>query len=537
VDSHFNGKIDSPRVWARALSEEELETVAAGGTPPPHGLAAAWDFAQGIGLDGIITDVVADTGPHELHGRCVQFPARAMTGWNWDGTEERFVHAPHQYGAIHFHDDDIEDCGWETDVAWTVPDDLRSGVYALHMMQDESEDWIPFFVLPPRRSATAKTLFLVPTASYLVYTNEYLNDAPLAEALYGKTPVIDDMHLWHHRHPEFGVSTYDTHSDGSGVQFASGLRPLIHLRPKFRMAAGPWQLPADLHLVAWLDAMGFDHDVATDRELHDMGAELLEQYNVVVTGSHPEYYSEEMMEAWEQYLASGGRAMYLGGNGFYWIIAWHPEKQSLVEIRRGEYGNRAWQALPGEYYMQINGRRSGLWRGRGRAPQKNFGTGFSTECSDESTYFVQMPDARDVRAAFIMEGVGPEEKIGDFGLVGGGAAGIELDRYDLSLGTPSSSLLLAYSEGHSDSYVRVVEDIFINVPMLNGTMDPDVRGDIVYFTTKNGGAVFSTSSIAWCGSLLENGCDNNVSRMTANVLRRFRSDTALPPLEEDSSGG
>jgi N,N-dimethylformamidase len=52
-------------------------------------------------------------------------------------------------------------------------------------------------------------------------------------------------------------------------------------------------------------------------------------------------------------------------------------------------------------------------------------------------------------------------------------------------------------------------------------MDHQVRGDIVYFPTRTGRAVFSTSSIAWCGSLSHNGYDNNVSRMTANVLRRF----------------
>jgi N,N-dimethylformamidase len=40
--------------------------------------------------------------------------------------------------------------------------------------------------------------------------------------------------------------------------------------------------------------------------------------------------------------------------------------------------------------------------------------------------------------------------------------------------------------------------------------------------------VFSTGSIAWCGSLSHNGYDNNVSRITENVLRRFASDDPLP---------
>ena len=210
--------------------------------------------------------------------------------------------------------------------------------------------------------------------------------------------------------------------------------------------------------------MDIEYDVATDRELHDEGAELLKRYNVVFTGSHPEYYSTRMLDAWEEYLAEGGRGMYLGSNGFYWIIAWHPEKPYLMEVRKAELGSRAWQAKPGEYYMQTNGERSGVWRGRARAPQKVFGTGFTAEGFDHSSYYVQLPDARDPAVAFIMDGIGPDEKIGDFGLVGGGAAGYELDRYDLQLGTPPHTRLLAYSEGHSDNYPHVVEEIFFNYP-------------------------------------------------------------------------
>jgi N,N-dimethylformamidase len=54
-----------------------------------------------------------------------------------------------------------------------------------------------------------------------------------------------------------------------------------------------------------------------------------------------------------------------------------------------------------------------------------------------------------------------------------------------------------------------------------------VRGDVVFFTTRNGGGVFSTGSMAWCGSLSHDGYDNNVSRMTRNVLERFRDPRPL----------
>lgn len=533
VDAHLNGKIDSPSVWSRALSIAELDALTGGGAPPRDGLVAAWDFAEGIGPAGIPTDRVADTGPNALHGTCVNMPARAVTGWSWRGVEERFVNAPDQYGAIHFHDDDLEDCRWQTDIAWTVPEGFRSGVYALRLLQGEAEDWVPFFVLPPRGTATAKVLFLVPTASYLAYANAHIvPDVPVSQAILGHTSVLSEQDAWIYGRPEFGLSTYDAHSDGSGVHVSSARRPIVDLRPKHRMGTGgPWQLPADLHLIDWLHAMGFEVDVATDRELHDEGAALLQRYRCVLTGTHPEYCSAEMLDAWETYLAGGGRGMYLGGNGFYWVTAWHPEKAHVIEVRKLEAGTRAWQARPGEHYLQLNGQRSGLWRGRGRAPQKSFATGFTAEGFDRSSYFVQMPDARDPRAAFIMEGIGPGERIGDFGLVGGGAAGYEIDRYELMLGTPPGTLLLAYSEGHSDNYPHVAEEIFFNFPHLGGTMNFQVRADITYFTTRNGGAVFSTSSIAWCGALSHNGYDNNVSRMTANVLRRFLEDEPLPAVD------
>jgi N,N-dimethylformamidase len=44
---------------------------------------------------------------------------------------------------------------------------------------------------------------------------------------------------------------------------------------------------------------------------------------------------------------------------------------------------------------------------------------------------------------------------------------------------------------------------------------------MVFFETPNGGAVWSSSSIAWAGSLSHNQYNNNVSRITRNVLDRF----------------
>ncbi|MBT5435024.1 MAG: hypothetical protein P8Q36_10400 [Alphaproteobacteria bacterium] len=44
---------------------------------------------------------------------------------------------------------------------------------------------------------------------------------------------------------------------------------------------------------------------------------------------------------------------------------------------------------------------------------------------------------------------------------------------------------------------------------------------MTFFETPADGAVFSVGSIAWGASLSHNGYDNNVARVSVNVLRRF----------------
>ena len=84
----------------------------------------------------------------------------------------------------------------------------------------------------------------------------------------------------------------------------------------------------------------------------------------------------------------------------------------------------------------------------------------------------------------------------------GGAAGLEIDRADVSLGTPSHALVLATARGFSDSYQAVVEEVNHADSKQGGTVSPLVRADMVYFEGPSGGAVFSVGSITWCGSLV-----------------------------------
>jgi N,N-dimethylformamidase len=342
--------------------------------------------------------------------------------------------------------------------------------------------------------------------------------------------VLNPADVFLGQHPEFGRSLYDVHPDGSGVTISSRLRPLLNQRPKYQsfqggLGSGLWQYPADTHIVDWLEATGQAYDVIDDEGLHAEGLELLKRYRVVMTGTHPEYYSLAMLDALQGYVDSGGRLIYLGANGFYWRIEYHPELPGAIEVRRAEGGCRTWVADGGEYCHAFTGTYGGLWQRQGRPPQALVGVGFSAEGFDYSSYYRRLPDSFNPRAAFIFEGVGANERIGDFGLIGGGAAGLELDRADRALGTPPHALVLATSEGHTDNYLMVPEDLYCMRLNITASTNPLVRADMVFFETLNGGAVFSTGSIAWAGSLAHDSYANNVARITRNVIRRFLDPT------------
>jgi len=529
VSMLFNGKIDRCGMVPRALSPDDMEAIARGEAPADP--LAYWDTTAGYSDRGIGT-TIEDTGPHGLHAEGVNRPVRAMTGWNWRGREDSFRLDPSQYGGVAFHDDALADCGWSPTVTWTPPTDLRSGVYALKVTAGEAVDRIPVIVRPER--PRAKIAVQMSTFTYLAYANEHLSfDAQIAQAIVAHTPVISGDDLEYQKLQEFGLSTYDHHSDGAGVCYSSWKRPIINIRPGYRMAGMnfPWALPADLSLLWWLEHAGYDYDLITDHDVDREGVEALEPYKTVINVTHPEYYSEGMLDATEHYLTSGGRMMYLGGNGYYWVTAACPDDPACIEVRKLDTGSRAWQAEAGEGYLATTGERSGLWRSRGRAPQKLVGLGFTTEGMDRAEPFERMPDSFHQRVAWIFEGIGDEELIGDFGLARGGAAGVELDRYDLALGTPPHTLLLASSIDHTDNYPLVSEEISYAFPGRGGSQDPQVRGDMIYFTTHNHGAVFAAGSIGWSQALPCKGGENNVGVIMRNVLDAFTTDGALPGSE------
>ena len=258
------------------------------------------------------------------------------------------------------------------------------------------------------------------------------------------------------------------------------------------------------------------------RLLDDEGVEALSPYRAVLTGSHPEYHTERMLDALAAYKAQGGNLAYLGGNGFYWRIARSPALPHIVEIRRAESGVRSWAAEPGEYYNMLDGGMlGGTWRRNRRPPQLLVGVGFTAQGFFEATYYRRTAASRLPQHAWLFDGI-EEDILGDYGLSAGGAAGFELDRADASLGTPENAVVLARSENPPPSIGSVMEDLLAPYRSVAGGPPAELlHADIVYFETPAGGAVFSVGSITFCGSLWRNGFEGPISQLLYNVVKRF----------------
>lgn len=500
----YNGKIENPR-------------ISSGAECLLH-----WAFEKGVAGQ--------HTGDHtgnRHYARLINHPTRSVTSSTWDGSAQKIDDNPSQYAAIHFHDDDIIDAGWEISATVDIPHSVPPGIYALRLQADGETDYVPFALRRPETDRKApKTLLVLPTYTYVAYANERLmhgkdfEGAGLLDHSVSATPhdrlLVD--------HPEWGASLYDLHRDGSGICYASHLRPIPNLRPDYRswLQNAPRHLAAELYTSRLLDTLDIDFDVITDHDLAYEGTAALNGYDVILTGSHPEYSSGTMLDAIENHLGTGGSLLYLGGNGFYWVTSADPQRSDVLEVRRWG-GIRAWEARPGEFHHSTSGELGGLWRYRGRPPNKLVGVGMSSQGWDAKASAFQRQDVSfDPSYSWVFDGI-TDDPIGDFGLIMNGTSGDEIDRFDIALGSPPNGVVLATSTPHSAHYKLTVEDVPMLTAGLDGPACRDVRSDMVLTEQPSGGAVFSVGSICFSGAFPVNNFDNNITRLISNVLTQFLS--------------
>ncbi|TJV06688.1 MAG: hypothetical protein E5Y12_03860 [Mesorhizobium sp.] len=459
--------------------------------------------------------VTSTGGDSVLFLELVNQPAFCMTSRRFDGSsfDPRLV--PSHYDAVHCHDDDMGALQWPASYHLQIPAEASAGVYAFEVGHGGGSERIVFFITSTTRRAPL--LFLVPTATYLAYADEFL-PAHLYEWMCedrGHRFAIDNNLK----------SLYDYHSDLSGVSISSYKKPKATLRDDYNypLCGCPHNLPVDLHFLRFCHNNGIAYDLITDRDLHERGVAGLEGYRAVITGSHPEYMSVEMEHALRQFAAAGGSIAYLGGNGFAGKVAFQDD---LMELRRSPLeAARTWDGPLAEQSLSITNQPGGYLRASGRGEFSLTGVAISLMGFDAAQPFTRTPESHDASAAWLFDGV-TSETFGDEGIVLGGAAGYEVDATDPHLGTSPDTIVIARATGFPDSFVHDATRWY------EGGADERASRRCAEMTLRHlpsGGLIFCASSVAWCGALPAGDAMNEVGRITKNLLMHLAAKGRANP--------
>lgn len=511
--SVFNGRIHDVKFVNKSLSANDIDVLAQENSPITA--KVHFDFSKAEG------DVVIDVMNSNNVGTIYNLPELAVRGRFAKGSINPNEN-PTEFNAIKFNGDDLYDAEWTKSFSFNIPSELTSGVYAARLTQGDFVEYITFFVAAAKGKPQAKLAVWMSDYNYLAYSNITLGVT--AEKNYPGHNFNQSDLAFLKKNPELGVGgVYNQHADGMYFIYGSRKRPDIHMKPNGFL----YNFTQDTHITSMLEHFETEYDIITD-ELVDKEPEVLKQYDVIVSSSHPEYVTVEMFDAVESYQAQGGRFMYIGGNGWFWSVGTHSTLPGVMESRNF--------SPTAERYLS-DGRRGGLMLETGRNTGVTFGNEMSGMIFNGSSSMRRLTDAKNPRASWIFNGCTEGRDFGTYGIdrARGGCAGFEIDRFNPGNGAPRHALHLA----ESNTLMKTVEHVKMSVMPASITYEQEecavdawAKASLVFFETANGGAMFSTGSITWISSALEKNWDNDVCKITMNVINRFLDPSPFPAINE-----
>ena len=130
---------------------------------------------------------------------------------------------------------------------------------------------------------------------------------------------------------QLSTNTYNAYNNWGGFSLYGyhGQSQLQGNRVSFdRPAVGifkQWELP----FVVWAEQNGYALDYAANSDL-ECRPELLENYRLVLSVGHDEYWSGPMRDTLEAFIASGGNVAFLSGNSVCWQVRSENAGRALV---------------------------------------------------------------------------------------------------------------------------------------------------------------------------------------------------------------
>ena len=361
----------------------------------------------------------------------------------------------------------------------TAPE--RSGLYYFHVSTATGGFFsFPWIVAPAE--PTARIAVLASNINWNAYNNFGGRSNYIHPDRFPPTPTVNArLELKRYTDPEH--FNYDT-EDYNPLSFDRP-EPICHI-PEHVQLTDPIEGRAACHVaeaewrfLGWLEREGFDYDLYAETQFH-FGQLRLEDYTVLITTTHPEYWSEEMYYALKSWVYErGGKLLYLGGNGLNCKVEFLDE--ATMKVWNGDARDMKRRGLESRFHIYCESEANLL------------GIVFTDSgIMTAAPYRVEDPD----HWIFQDTGVAKGDLFGEASLhmrIPGGASGHETDK--VSASSPPNVCVVA-----------------------RGTNPDSGGGEIIHYDTESGGEVFSVGSINYPSSIL---IDDVVSRITANAIERF----------------
>jgi hypothetical protein len=433
-------------------------------------------------------------------------------------------------------DADAFGCDWPVTADVVVEPSWPSGYYEVVVTSDGGGEAVGFFVVRAAQPDPSRPLLVLSTNTWNAYndvagTNIYTGGThadfvrPFAPGFLRK-PDGPGSRVAVLGPPDPRMRTHVNHIRTHGLSAWSG------------SAGWPsWELP----FARWAEAQGIGIDYAVNADLQFV-PDLLDGRRLYLSVGHDEYWSWEMRDAVEGFIAAGGNAAFLSGNVCFWQVRLENEGRTMVGYKQHfeqdpVYGTDRQERLTSIWSDRLIGRpetqMTGLTFNRGGYHRigKSVGGG-------AGGYTVHRPDH------WLFEGTGVFR--GDLLGAAGTVVGYECDGCELQLvdgvpvptgadGCPPGTVVLATAPASPftrETAQRPVPDdalseVEFHAWRVLGSHDAETARRLeaghAVFAVRDGadgrGTVVSAGCTDWVWGL--DAADPQIERITTNLLTRL----------------
>jgi hypothetical protein len=188
--------------------------------------------------------------------------------------------------------------GWAPAFSLAVPAGWTSGIYRAKFTAGPNETRIAFVVRPQEPGTTSPILLQTCTTTELAYNawqggNLYPSPGSPNAAARSRQVSLD--------------------------------HPVIPPEPQPQ----PFQYYREEQFLLWMEGQGLSAEVCTGIDLH-AGLVTLERYALLLSVGHDEYWSREMRDAVEAFIAAGGNVAFFSGNVCWWQVRFEDDNRTMV---------------------------------------------------------------------------------------------------------------------------------------------------------------------------------------------------------------